>query len=172
MNQVLMNFMLEMRANQEANQKQSRDMFEQQRLENESRLEEQRKEMNWRLEQTRQDMLTISQETVKNVFSQVPQMVQSAVLAVMNVAPLQLKAPTTSQPALMITEGHTTPQGSGTSAQGGSSRVRAQTQPHQSHDPDPAFERSESPENSLANYDAITMDVDEVPHPTDAPAAG
>ena len=63
-------------------------------------------------------MLTISQEIVKTVFNQVPQLVQSAVLVVMNVAPLQLKAPTTSQPALMITEGITTPQGSGTSTQG------------------------------------------------------
>lgn len=171
-NQVLLNFMMEMRASQAETRKESNERIEQQRLEHESRLEEQRKEMIWRLEQQRQDMLTISQETVKTVFSQVPQMVQTAVLAVMNVAPLQLKAPTTSQPALMITEGHTTPQGSGTSAQGGSSRVRAETQPHESHDPNPTFERSESPGNSLADYDAITMEVDDVPERTDAPAAG
>ena len=41
LNQMMMSFMLEMRANQE-----------QQRLDNESRFEEQRKEMNWHLEQT------------------------------------------------------------------------------------------------------------------------
>jgi hypothetical protein len=172
MNQMMMSFMSEMRASQEASQKLNRDMLEQQRLDNESRMEEQRKEMNWRLEQTRQDMLSISQETVKAVFNQVPQLVQNAVMAVMNIAPLQLKAPTTSPPALMITEGMTTPQGSGTSAQGGSSRLGAQTQPHGSAEPDPAKERSESPENTLADYGAVTMDVDDVPQPTGSPAAG
>ena len=161
LNQMMMSFMSEMRANQE-----------QQRLDNESRFEEQCKEMNWRLEQMQQDMLTISQETVKTVFNQVPQLVQSAVLAVMNVAPLQLKAPTTSQPVLMITEGITTPQGSRTSAQGGSSRMRAQTQLHESAEPDPAHQRSESPQNTLADYEAITMEVDDVPQHTGSPAVG
>ena len=172
MSQMMMHFMAEMRASQEASQKLNRDMLEQQRLDNESRMNEQRKEMNWRLEQTRQDMLSISAEIVKTVFNQVPQMVQEAVLAVMNVAPLQLKAPTTSQPALMITEGNTTPQGSGTSAQGGSSRLRAQTQPHGSAEPDPANERSESPQNTLADFRAITMDVDDVLERTGSPTAG
>jgi hypothetical protein len=38
----------------------------------------------------------------------------------MSVALLQLKGPASSQPALMLTEGNPTPQGSGTSIHGGS----------------------------------------------------
>ena len=113
-------------------------------------------------------MLTMSQEIVKAVFNQVPQLVQNAVLGVMNVAPLQLQGPTTLQPALMITEGITTPQGSGTSAQTGSSKMRAETQPHVSAEPNPAGERSDSPHNTLADFETITMEVDD----TDAPAVG
>ena len=37
---------------------------------------------------------------------------------VMNVAPLQLKDPTSLQPTLMLTEGNPMPQGSGTSSCG------------------------------------------------------
>jgi hypothetical protein len=171
-NQLMISFMQEMRESQAANQRHNLNMFEQQRLDTESRLEEQRKEMNWRLEQQRQDMVTISKETVKAVVNQVPLMVQNALMGVMNVAPLQLQGPTTSQPALMITEGLTTPQGSGTSTHGESSRMGVQTQRHESAEPNPGNERSESPNNTLADFATVTMEVDDIPQPTGSPAAG
>ena len=127
--------MAEMRANREADQKMNMDMLEKQRLDNESRLDEQRKDMLLRLDQQRQDMISISQETIKAVVNQVPNMVQSALAGVMNVAPLQLKQPTTSQPEpLMIMGNTTTPQGSRTSTQGGTSRMRAPTEEGPPHE--------------------------------------
>jgi hypothetical protein len=52
------------------------------------------------------------------MMNQVPVIVHNVFLAmggVMNVAPLQLKDLASSQPALMLTRGNPTPQGSGTS---------------------------------------------------------
>ena len=187
MQQMMLTFMAEMRANREADQKMNMDMLEKQRLDNESRLDEQRKDMLLRLDQQRQDMISISQETIKAVVNQVPNMVQSALAGVMNVAPLQLKQPTTSQPEpLMIMGNTTTPRGSGTSTQIGTSRMRAPTEagpPHErvdeagpSHkrmdEADPPQKRIESPENTLADFGAITMEVADMPQPTGSPAAG
>ena len=162
-----MTFMAEMRASREADQKLNMDMLEKQRLDNESRLDEQRKDMLLRLDQQRADMINISQETIKTVVNQVPLMVQSALVGVMNVVPLQLKQSTTSQPVpLMIMENTTTPQDSGTSTQGGTSRMKAPTEA------DPPQKRIESPENTLADFGAITMEVADMPQPTGSPAAG
>ena len=50
--------------------------------------------------------------------------------------------------------------------------MRAQTQPHKSAEPDPTHQRFESPQNTLADYEAITMEVDDVPQHTGSPAVG
>ena len=90
----------------------------------------------------------------------------------MNVAPLQLKGPATLQPALMITAGNTTPEGSGTSTRGDSSRMRRESPPHLSAQRNPEMEHSQSPTNALKDFEAITMDADDVFEHTDAPTAG
>jgi hypothetical protein len=118
------------------------------------------------------DMVSIAKETVQTVVSQVPLMVQNALLGVMNVAPLQLKGPASSQPALMLTEGTTTPQGSGNSTRAGSSRKRQASPSHMSAPKSSEKQRSLSPPNTLADFEAITMDADDELEPTGSPAAG
>ena len=54
----------------------------------------------------------MADKTVQNVINQVPLIVQNALLgtgSVMNVAPLQLKGPASSQPSLILMEGNQTP---------------------------------------------------------------
>ena len=101
------------------------EITEQHRLDTESRLEQQRMDMFLRFEQQRMDLASIAEKTVQNVVNQVPLIVQNTLLglgSVLNVAPLQLKGPASLQPSLMIIEGNQTPQGSGTSTRGESSR--------------------------------------------------
>ena len=72
----------------------------------------------------------------------------------------------------MLTEGTQTPQGSGTSTHGDLSRKRKASSSHLPAKQNAEMERSPSPPNTLAEFEAITMDVDEVPQSTDAPATG
>ena len=172
---VLMNFMKTMQDREEANQKRNYDMLEQHRLETEMLLEQQWKEMDLRMEQQRNDMVIMADMTMQNVINQIPLIVQNALLgigSVMNIAPLQLKGPASSQPLLMLMEGHQMPQGSGSYTHAKSSRMRAESPPHLFAKPNPDKERSHSPPNALAEFEAITMDVDDVPHPTGSPAGG
>ena len=120
-------------------------------------------------------MAIIADKTVQNVINQVPLIVQNALLGlggVMNVAPLQLKGPASSQPALMLMEGNPMPQGSGTSTHGESTRMRSESLPHLSAQHNNDKECSFLPLNTAITSEAITMDIDDVPQPTDAPAAG
>ena len=88
----------------------------------------------------------------------------------MNVAPLQLNGPTSLQPALMLTEGNPILQGSGTSTRGASTGMGTKSLPHLFGQHNPDKECSFSPPNTTAASKAITMDVGDVPWPTNAPA--
>ena len=90
----------------------------------------------------------------------------------MNIAPLQLKGPASSQPACMLTKGNPTPQGSGTSTRGESSKMKTKSMPHLSAQHNADKECFLSPTNATVGSEAMTMDVDDVPQPTDAPATG
>jgi hypothetical protein len=131
--------------------------------------------MDIRMEQQQKDMVAMHDKTVQNVINQIPLIVHNAFLGmggVMNVAPLQLKGPASSQPVLMFTEGNPTPQGSGTSTRGESTRMGIESLPHLSGLHNPNKECSLSPLNAAVASEAITMDVDVVAQPIDAPAAG
>jgi hypothetical protein len=172
---IMLSMLQKMQENQEASNKRNFDMLEQHRLDTEMRLEQQRKDMDIRMEQQRKDMVTMHDKTVQNVINQVPLIVHNAFLGmggVMNVAPLQLKGPASSQPALMLTEGNPTPQGSGTSTRGESTGMGTDSLPHLSGQHNPDKECSLSPPNAAVASEATTMDVDVVARPTDAPAAG
>ena len=164
-----------MQNREEASQKRNLEMMELHRLETESRLEQQRKDMDLYLEQQRMDMATIAKKIVQNVVNQVLLIVQNVLLglrSVLNVAPLQLKGSASLQPSLMLTKGTQIPQGSGTSTRGDSSRKKKGSPSHLSAQQNSDKERSLSPPNLAVEYEAITMDVDDVPQPTDAPIAG
>jgi hypothetical protein len=120
-------------------------------------------------------MVTMHDKTVQNVINQVPLIVHNAFLGmggVMNIAPLQLKGLTSSQPALMLTEDNPTPQGSGTSTRGESTGMGTDSLPDLSGQHNPDKECSLSLPNAAVASEAITMDVDVVARPTNAPAAG
>jgi hypothetical protein len=140
-NMIMLSMLQKMQENQEASNKRNFDMLKQHRLDTEMRLEQQRKDMDIRMEQQWKDMVTMHDKTVQNVINQVPLIVHNAFLGmggVMNVAPLQLKGPASSQPALMLTEGNSMPQGSGTSTRGESTGMGTDSLPHLSgqHNPD------------------------------------
>ena len=118
-------------------------------------------------------MATIAEKIVQNVVNQVPLIVHNALLGlelVLNVAPLQLKGPASSQPLLMLTKGNQTPQGSGTSSRGDSSRKRKGSPSHLFAQQNSDKKCSLSPQNAEFASEPITMDVDDVPQPTDATA--
>jgi hypothetical protein len=174
-NMIMLSMLQKMQENQEASNKRNFDMLEQHRLDTEMRLEQQCKDMDIRMEQQRKDMVTIHDKTVQNVINQVPLIVHNAFLGmggVMNVALLQLKGLASLQPALMLTEGNPTPQGSGTSIRGESTGMGTESLLHLFGQHDPDKECSFSPPNATVASEAITMDVDVVAWPTDAPAAG
>ena len=91
---------------------------------------------------------------------------------VLNIAPLQLKGPESSQPVLMLMEGNPTLQGSRTSTHGESTRMRTKSPPHLSVQHNAVKECSLSPPNATVASEAIIMDVDDAPRPTDATVAG
>jgi hypothetical protein len=172
---TMLSMLQKMQENQEASNKRNFDMLEQHRLDTEMRLEQQRKDMDIRMEQQRKDMVTMHDKTVQNVINQVPLIVHNTFLGmggVMNVAPLQLKGPTSSQLALMLTEGNPTPQGSGTSTRGESTGMGTDSLSNLSGQHNPDKECSLSPPNAAVVSQAITMDVDVVARPSDAPTAG
>jgi hypothetical protein len=120
-------------------------------------------------------MAIMHEKSVQNVINQVPLIVHNAFLGmggVMNVVPLQLKDPASSQPALMLTEGNPTPQGSGTSTRGESKEMRITSLHGFSDQQNPDKASSLSPPNSVVASEAITMDVDDATRPTDDPATG
>jgi hypothetical protein len=75
--------------------------------------------MELRMEMRMKGMTVHTKRFVSSVISQVPQIVQGVLQGMggyFNAAPLQLQAPSSSQPALMLTGRVQTPQGSGTSS--------------------------------------------------------
>jgi hypothetical protein len=71
------------------------------------------------MEMRMKGMTVHTKRFVSSVISQVPQIVQGVLQGMggyFNAAPLQLQAPSSSQPALMLTGRVQTPQGSGTSS--------------------------------------------------------
>ena len=127
------------------------------------------------MEQKQKDMATMHEKTMQNVINQVPLIVHNAFLGlggIMNIAPLQLKDPTSSQPAFMLMEGNPMPQGSGTSTHGESTGKGIASLPHLSGQHNPDKECSLSLPNAAVVSKSITMDADDVPWPTNAPVAG
>ena len=109
------------------------------------------------------------------MINQVPFIVNNALLGlggVTTVAPLQLKGPTSSQLAFMLTKGNPMPQGSGTSTRGTSTGMGIESLPHLFSQHNPDKECSLLPLNVVVASEAITMDVDDVPWPTNAPTTG
>jgi hypothetical protein len=90
----------------------------------------------------------------------------------MNVAPLQLKGPSSSQPALMLTEGNPTPQGSGISTRGESIGMRKAALPHESSNHNPEKATSLSPHNFAGASQPSAMDVDDIARSLDDFAVG
>jgi hypothetical protein len=122
--------------------------------------------MDIRMEQQQKELAVMHEKFVQNVINQVPLFVHNAFLGmegVMNIAPLQLKGSSSSQPSLMLTEGSPMPQDSGTSMRGESTGMETSSLPdisgHQSQDK----AHSLSPPNSTVAPGAITMDVDDSP---------
>ena len=72
----------------------------------------------------------------------------------------------------MITEGNPTPQGSGTSARGETSRKRQASPSHLSASKSPEKERSDSPPDTLADFESITMKGDDDLEHAGSPPAG
>jgi hypothetical protein len=150
-NLIMLNMLQKMQENQEASNKRNMDMLEQHRLDTEMRIEQQRKDMDIRMDQQRKDMAIMHEKSVQTIMNQVPVIVHNALLGVggvMNVAPLQLKGPSSSQPALMLTEGHPTPQGSGTSTRGESIGMGKAALPHECGHQNPEKASSLSPHHS------------------------
>ena len=152
MTQMMLNFMQQMKDSQEASDRRNDERMEHHRQETVTRLEEQRRDMAFHLEQQRLDMAAMTERTMQSMVNQVPFIVQNALLglgAVMNVPPLQLKAPSSSQPSLLLMEQNRTPEGSGNSTRGESSRKRKGSPSHLSAQPNPRNERSLSPPKTL-----------------------
>ena len=127
------------------------------------------------MEQEQKDMATMHDKIVQNMINQVPFIVHNALLGlegVMNVAPLQLKGSASLQPVLMLMKGNPTPQGSGTSNCGESTGRGIESLPHLFGQHNPDKEWSLSPPNAAIASKAITMDVDDVAWPTNAPVGG
>jgi hypothetical protein len=134
-NLIMLNMLQKRQENQEASNKRNVDMLEQHWLDTEMRMEQQRKDMDIRMDQQRKDMAIMHEKSVQTMMNQVPVIVHNALLGiggVMNVAPLQLKGPSSSQPALMLTEGNPTLQGSGTSTRSESFGMGKAALPHES----------------------------------------
>jgi hypothetical protein len=127
--------------------------------------------MDIRMEQQWKDMIIMQEKSVQSEMNQVPLNIFSGMEGVMNVVPLQLKGPTSSQPALMLTEGNPMPQGSGSSTRAESTRMET-TSLRQFGLPNPNKTSSFSPPNSAVASEAFTMDVDDVARTTDDPTAG
>jgi hypothetical protein len=134
-NLIMLNMLQKRQENQEASNKRNVDMLEQHWLDTKMRMEQQRKDMDIRMDQQRKDMAIMHEKSVQTMMNQVPVIVHNALLGiggVMNVAPLQLKGPSSSQPALMLTEGNPTPQGSRTSTRSESFGMGKAALPHES----------------------------------------
>ena len=127
------------------------------------------------MEQQWKDMATMHDKTMQNMINYVPLTMHNALLGlggVMNVAPLQLKGPTSSQLVFMLTKDNPTPQGSRTCPRGASTGMGIESLPHLSGQHNLNKDCSLSPPNAVVASEAITMDIDDVPRPTNAPAAG
>jgi hypothetical protein len=174
-NLIMLNMLQKMQENQKASNKINMDMLEQHRLDTEMRMEQQQKDMDIRMDQQRKDMAIMHEKSVQTMMNQVPVIVHNALLGVggvMNVAPLQLKGPSSSQPALMLTEGNPTPQGSGTSTRGESIGMGKAALPHESGHQNPKKASSLSPHNSAGASQPSAMDVDDIARSLDDSTAG
>jgi hypothetical protein len=174
-NLIMLNMLQKMQENQEASNKRNMDMLEQHRLDIEMRMEQQRKDMDIHMDQQRKDMAIMHEKSVQTMMNQVPIIVHNALLGVggvMNVAPLQLKGPSSSHPPLMLTEGHPTPQGSGTSARGESIGMGKAALPHKSGHQNPKKASSLSPRHSAGVSQPSALDVDDIARSPDDSAAG
>jgi hypothetical protein len=174
-NLIMLNMLQKMQENQEASNKRNMDMLEQHRLDTEMRMEQQRKDMDIRMDQQQKDMAIMHEKSVQTKMNQVPIIVHNALLGVggvMNVAPLQLKGPSSLQPALMLTEGNPTPQGSGTSTRGESIGMGKAALLHKCGHQNPEKASSLSPHHSAGASQPSVMDVDDIARSPDDSAAG
>jgi hypothetical protein len=119
-------------------------------------------------------MAIIHETSIQSVMNQVLLIVHnifSGMGGVMNIAPLQLKGPTSSQLALMFIEGNPTPQGSGSSTRTKSTGM-GRTSLLQFGLPNPDKASFFSPPNFVVASKAFMMDVDDVARTIDDHAAG
>jgi hypothetical protein len=127
------------------------------------------------MDQQRKDMAIMHEKSVQTMMNQVPVIVHNALLGVggvMNVAPLQLKGPSSSQPTFMLTEGHPTPQGSGTSTRNESIGMGKAALPHECGHQNPEKASSLSPHHSAGASQPSAMDVDDIAWSPDDSATG
>lgn len=110
------------------------------------------------------------------MINQVPLIVQNVFIIMggaLNVAPLQLKGPTSSQPTLMLIEGVQTSQGSGSSLCAESTIVVtiSMAQPHSSHlNPDNAS--SFASPKSTKSFEPLAKDVENLARSSADPTIG
>jgi hypothetical protein len=138
-------------------------------------MEQQRKDMDIHMDQQQKDMAIIHEKSVQTMMNQVPIIVHNALLGVggiMNVAPLQLKGPSSSQPAFMLTEGNPMPQGYGTSTHGESIGMGKAALPHESGHQNPEKASSLSPHNSAGASQPSAVDEDDIARSPDDSTTG
>jgi hypothetical protein len=131
--------------------------------------------MDIRIEQQRKDIAIMHEKSVQNMMNQVPFIVNnifSGMGGVMNVVPLQLKDPASLQPALVLTEGNPTPQGSGSSTCAESTRVGTTSLHYLFGLPNLYKASSFLPPNSAVASKHFAMDVDDIAWSTDDPTVG
>jgi hypothetical protein len=110
-------------------------------------------------------MALIVERSMQCLINQVPLIVQNVFLGmggVMNVALLKLKDPTSIQPAVMLTKGNQTPQGSRSSTRAESTGVEITSLPY-SILPNPDKASSFAPPKSAAGFEPMAMDVPLIP---------
>jgi hypothetical protein len=120
-------------------------------------------------------MAIMHEKSVQTMMNQVHVIVHNALLGiggVMNVAPLQLKGPSSSQPALMLTEGNPTPQGSRTSTRSESFGMGKAALLHESSNQNPEKASSLLPHNSVGTSQPSAMDVDDIARSPDDSTVG
>jgi hypothetical protein len=174
MNLIMLNMLPKMQENKEASNKRNINMLEQYQLDMEVQMEQKQKDMDMRMEQQRKDMATMHEKSVQSVMNQVPFIIHnvfSSMEGIMNVAPLQLKGPASSQPVLMLIEGNPTLQGSGSSTRIESAGVGTASL-RQFDLPNPNKPSSFLHPNSAVASEPFEMDMDDVARSMDDPAAG
>jgi hypothetical protein len=175
LNLIMLNMLQKMQENQEASNRRNMDMLEQHQLDTEMRMEQQQKDMDIRMDQQRKDLAIMHEKSVQTMMNQVPVIVHNALLGVggvMNIVPLQLKGPSSSQPALMLIEGNPTPQGSGTSTHDESIGMEKAALSHESGHQNLEKASSLLPHNSAGASQPSAMDMDDIARSLDDSVAG